>query len=110
MTPPAKAGGESPPLQAGRPRSLPLRYLFIDFRTADEAAFALSAMNGHPFDAKHQFKINFFTDIERFQKLDETYVEPAQETYRPRVRLSPSVSSATAFESVPTGTSQSMAC
>ena len=59
----------------------------VDFRTVDEAAFAVSAMHGHPFDAKHQFKVNLFTDIERYQNLDETYVEPAQEVYRPKVCL-----------------------
>lgn len=47
-------------------------------------------MHNHPFDAKHQFKVNKFTDIERYEKMDETYVEPEAEEYTPRViRSSP---------------------
>ena len=42
-------------------------------------------MNGHPFDAKHTFRINRFTDIERYANMDETYVEPKVEEYRPKV-------------------------
>ena len=43
-------------------------------------------MHGHPFDAKHQFKVNRLTDIERYENLDENYVEPKIEKYTPRVR------------------------
>ena len=43
-------------------------------------------MNGHPFDARHTFQINRFTDIERFADLDETYVEPEREEYHTKVR------------------------
>ena len=45
-------------------------------------------MNGHPFDAKHTFLVNRFTDIEKFADLDETYVEPQREEYHSKVRLS----------------------
>lgn len=44
-------------------------------------------MNGHPFDTKHTFRINRFTDIERYASIDETYVEPTVEEYRPKVWL-----------------------
>ena len=64
-----------------------LRYVFIDFRTVDEASFALAAMDGFPFDARHTFRVNRFTDIERFANLDETYVEPEPEEYKARVRV-----------------------
>jgi translation initiation factor 3 subunit B len=67
---------------------LSFRYLFIEFRSADEAAFALTAMDGFPFDARHTFKVNHFTDIERYAQLDETYIEPKAEDYQPRVCLS----------------------
>lgn len=63
-------------------------YVFIEFRNADEATLALTAMNGHPFDAKHTFQINRFTDIERYADLDETYVEPEREEYHTKVRES----------------------
>lgn len=59
--------------------------MFIEFQGVDEASFALSALDGHPFDAKHIFKINRFSDIERYTNLDETYAEPKAEEYKPRV-------------------------
>jgi hypothetical protein len=45
-------------------------------------------MNGHPFDAKHTFLVNRFTDIEKFDDLDETYVEPQREEFKPKARQS----------------------
>ncbi|GBE80122.1 Eukaryotic translation initiation factor 3 subunit B [Sparassis crispa] len=56
-------------------------YIFVEFKNAHEANFALNAMHGHPFDTKHTFLINRFTDIERYANLDETYVEPEPEQY-----------------------------
>lgn len=61
-------------------------YIFIEFRNAEEAAMAIAILNNHAFDSKHTFKLNLFTDIERFANLDETYVEPKTEEYQPRVR------------------------
>jgi hypothetical protein len=68
-------------------KSNPHRYVFIEFRNADTAAHALNEMNGHPFDAKHTFFVNRFTDIEKFANMDETYVEPEREEYHAKVRL-----------------------
>jgi hypothetical protein len=62
------------------------RFIFVDFRNVDDANLALTALHNHPFDAKHLFKVNRFTDIERFSGLDETYVEPELEDYTARVR------------------------
>ena len=58
----------------------------MEFKNADDAAYAMAAMNGHPFDAKHTFFVNRFTDVERFADLDETWVEPEPEPYKPKVR------------------------
>lgn len=63
------------------------RFMFVEFRNVDDAEIALGTMHNHPFDAKHTFKANRFTDIERYADLDETYVEPELEEYTPRVRL-----------------------
>ena len=46
-------------------------------------------MHGHPFDAKHTFAINRFTDFERFLHMDEAYEEPALEEYQSKVRIFP---------------------
>ncbi|KAH7880617.1 eukaryotic translation initiation factor eIF2A-domain-containing protein [Lentinula edodes] len=62
-------------------------YLFMDFRNAHDANNALLAMNNHPFDAKHVFKLNRFDEIEKYANMDETYVEPEQEEYMPREHL-----------------------
>lgn len=63
----------------------PFRFIFVEFDRADDAALALVALHNHPFDAKHQFKVNRFTDIERYENLDEAYIEPEIEPYTPRV-------------------------
>jgi hypothetical protein len=63
-------------------------------------------MNGHPFDTKHTFRINRFTDIERYASIDETYVEPTVEEYRPKVWLPTSIKM---LDSLAKGTSTSMA-
>ena len=60
----------------------------MEFRTSDEANYALTAMHGHPFDAKHTFFINRFTDVERYGDMDETFTEPEPEPYQPKVRSS----------------------
>ncbi|KAF8642321.1 hypothetical protein AX16_009591 [Volvariella volvacea WC 439] len=62
-------------------------FAFIELRNVDDANLAISALHNHPFDAKHTFKVNRFTDIERYANLDETYVEPATEVYVPREHL-----------------------
>ncbi|KAF7307015.1 Eukaryotic translation initiation factor 3 subunit B [Mycena indigotica] len=62
-------------------------FLFIEFKNADEASLAIAAMHNYQFDSKHTFKINRFTDIERYSEMDETYVEPEVEEYVPREHL-----------------------
>lgn len=57
----------------------------MEFKNADDAAYALAAMNGHPFDARHTFYINRFIDVEKYVNLDETWVEPEPEPYKPKV-------------------------
>ena len=57
----------------------------MEFKTAEEANHALNSMNGHPFDSKHIFLINHFTDVEKYSDLDEVFVEPEPEQYQPRV-------------------------
>jgi translation initiation factor 3 subunit B len=61
--------------------------MFVDFKNVDDANLALATIHGHPF-AKHTFKVNRFSDIEKYAELDETtYVEPEIEEYNPRVWL-----------------------
>ncbi|KAI6132740.1 translation initiation factor eIF-3b [Pisolithus croceorrhizus] len=62
-------------------------FIFMDLGNADAATHAANAMNGHPFDARHTFYVNKFSDIEQFANMDETYVEPKVEEYRPKEHL-----------------------
>ncbi|KAG8932068.1 Translation initiation factor 3 subunit b [Tulasnella sp. 419] len=62
-------------------------YIFAEFASRDEATHALATMNGFPFDAKHTFAINWFTDIEKFVNLNETYVEPKIPEFKPKEHL-----------------------
>ncbi|KAF8516204.1 translation initiation factor eIF-3b [Hysterangium stoloniferum] len=62
-------------------------YLFMEFRTPDEAAAAMAAMQGHAFDANHTFIINRFSDIERYASMDPEYSEPQLDEYKPREHL-----------------------
>ncbi|EIW86614.1 translation initiation factor eIF-3b [Coniophora puteana RWD-64-598 SS2] len=62
-------------------------YIFVDLGNPDAAAFAVSALNDYPFDSRHTFSVNRFTDIEKYASLDETYVEPEIEEYQPKEHL-----------------------
>jgi translation initiation factor 3 subunit B len=64
------------------------RYIFIEFNTPKEAEHAKTAMDKHPFDARHRFQINLLSDIETFKDMDETYVEPPPEEFELRVGFS----------------------
>ena len=88
MNPRIKVKGTSHRSQCMVTLTYNIRYVFIDFRTVDEASFALAAMDGFPFDTRHTFRVNRFTDIERYANLDENYVEPEPEEYKARVRIS----------------------
>ena len=61
------------------------RFIFLEFKSPEDAAYAIGAMSGHPFDSKHRFSVNRFTDIERYADIDETYTEPEPEPYVQKV-------------------------
>ncbi|KZO96016.1 translation initiation factor eIF-3b [Calocera viscosa TUFC12733] len=62
-------------------------YIFIEYPTVDQAAFAIAAIHGYRFDKNHTFTANRFADIEKFTNMEETYVEPPQEEFKPREHL-----------------------
>ncbi|KAF9015242.1 translation initiation factor eIF-3b [Cyathus striatus] len=62
-------------------------YLFIEFRNVDDANLAIASLHTYPFDAKHTFKLNRFTDIEKYANMDETYNEPELEEFIPKEHL-----------------------
>ncbi|KIJ45291.1 hypothetical protein M422DRAFT_67411 [Sphaerobolus stellatus SS14] len=62
-------------------------FIFMEFKTPDEAVHALTTMNGVPFDSKHNFIINRFSEIEQYANMDPVYIEPKFEEYKPREHL-----------------------
>ncbi|KAG8899662.1 Translation initiation factor 3 subunit b [Tulasnella sp. 403] len=62
-------------------------YMFIEFPNAAEAANAVSLINGFPFDSKHTLLVNPFTDIEKYARYSEKWVEPELPTYVPKEHL-----------------------
>ena len=63
-----------------------IRFLFMEFKTREDADYAINAMNEVPFDSKHTFRLNHFLDVEKYTEMDPTYVEPKSEVYKPGVR------------------------
>jgi hypothetical protein len=63
------------------------RYAFIEFKNADDAHFAMQAMDHFAFDKRHTFLINKFTDVEYYADMDETYEDPDREEYQAKVNL-----------------------
>lgn len=62
------------------------RYLFMEFKTREDAEYAINALNDVPFDSKHTFRLNHFLDVEKYTEMDPTYAEPKSEVYKPGVR------------------------
>ena len=58
----------------------------MEFKTREDAEYAINAMNDVPFDSKHTFRLNHFLDVEKYTEMDPTYVEPKSEVYKPGVR------------------------
>jgi translation initiation factor 3 subunit B len=59
----------------------------MELASAEDAALAIRMMDGYPFDKRHKFAVNRFTDIEKLANLDEEYKEPEEEEYHDRVSI-----------------------
>ncbi|KAJ7682801.1 eukaryotic translation initiation factor eIF2A-domain-containing protein [Mycena polygramma] len=62
-------------------------FAFIEFPDSEIAASAVATMHGFPFDAKHQLKVNYFDDIEKYAGMDTAYLEPELEEFKPKEHL-----------------------
>ena len=62
-------------------------YLFMEFQTPAMAANAVKSGDGHRLDKSHVLAVNFFEDIDKYAGLDENYVEPTFEEYKPSENL-----------------------
>ena len=57
----------------------------MELASAEDAALAIRTMDGYPFDKRHKFAVNRFTDVEKLANLDEKYQEPEEKEYEDRV-------------------------
>lgn len=62
-------------------------YIFLELSNSEDANQALRAMDGYPFDKRHRFAVNRFTDVEKLANMSEDYQEPAEEEYKDREHL-----------------------
>lgn len=60
-------------------------YMFVTLNNPTEAQQFQRAMHDLKFDKRHTFRVVPFTDIDKYENLDETYVEPPKEDWKPRV-------------------------
>lgn len=62
-------------------------FMFVELANADQAALAVKLLDGHPFDKKHRFAVNKFSDIEALADIADEFTEPAAEEYVPKDHL-----------------------
>mmetsp|Transcript_26880 Transcript_26880/g.43881 ORF Transcript_26880/g.43881 Transcript_26880/m.43881 type:complete len:667 (-) Transcript_26880:280-2280(-) len=62
-------------------------FAFIEFSTPEDAKAAVEQTNGYKLDVKHVFKVNHYSDFEKFLKVPEEYVPPAVPEFQPRENL-----------------------
>lgn len=60
-------------------------FMFVTLNNPAEAQAFQRAMHDLKFDKRHTFRVIPFTDVDKFENLDETYQEPPKEDWKPRV-------------------------
>lgn len=61
-------------------------FMFVTLNNPAEAQAFQRAMHDLKFDKRHTFRVVPFTDIDKYEDLEETYKEPPTEEWKPRVR------------------------
>jgi len=62
-------------------------YMFIVYKTGQEATNAISSCNGYKLDKTHCFAVNRLSDFEHCMNIPEQWEEPSPEPYKPQVNL-----------------------
>ena len=57
---------------------------FIKFGNEKEAELALTTFQGFAIDKKHSFKVNMYSDIEKYKNISTTYVPSEPVSFKPR--------------------------
>lgn len=60
-------------------------FMFVSLHNPTEAQVFQRALDGYAFDKRHTLSVVPFTEVESYANLDDTYVEPEQEEWAPRV-------------------------
>jgi translation initiation factor 3 subunit B len=67
-----------------------IRFAFVEYATAAEAAAACKQLDGVSLDKKHKMEVNKLTDIERYGRegrIDENYTPPKMEEFADKEHL-----------------------
>jgi translation initiation factor 3 subunit B len=59
-------------------------FCFITFKTAEDAKLAIALTQGYKLDAKHNFRVSPYSDLEKYHKLPDVYVQPEAPPFKPR--------------------------
>ena len=62
-------------------------YIFVTLKSNDEANTLIKKLDNVPFDSKHTFFVNKFTDVESYVNMSDNYVEPSISDYKPKEHL-----------------------
>lgn len=62
-------------------------FMFVTLANSTDAQTFQRAMHGLAFDKKHTFTAVPFGEVERYEALADTYVEPPTEEWKPRVSI-----------------------
>ncbi|RCH94154.1 Translation initiation factor 3 subunit b, partial [Rhizopus stolonifer] len=62
-------------------------YLFIDFVTPESAHAAVKNLDGHKLSKSVVLSVNKFTDVEKYNDMNEQYVEPDIQPFEPKEHL-----------------------
>ena len=69
-------------------------FMFITLQNPTGAQVFQRAMHDLKFDKRHTFRVVLLSEVDKFEHLQEEYVEPPKEEYAPRVsRFEPGLSS-----------------
>jgi translation initiation factor 3 subunit B len=55
--------------------------VFIEFATPEQASAAIKARDGYSLDRRHKLRVNRLTDVEKYERALEEYIEPEIEFY-----------------------------
>lgn len=62
-------------------------YVFVEYKTREAASDAVKLLDAHRLDKGHVFKVNLFTDIDKYANVPDVLPEPKKQEYVDRGNL-----------------------